>query len=484
MEWASTSLLDIRSKITQEIMAAKQKIQYVCNSCGYDTPKWIGRCPACGEWNTFVEVKVGTSKSTSTTITSPGLLSANSPISMSKIETEKELRLNLQDGEFNRVLGGGLVEGSLTLLGGEPGIGKSTLILQTVLRMKGVKTLYISGEESARQLKLRADRIIESWENPSDVADVEVLCEAMMEKIFEQIKASNPDLVIIDSIQTMATENVESSPGSISQIRECAAMLLKFAKETNIPVILIGHITKEGSIAGPKILEHMVDTVLQFEGDQHYMYRIVRAIKNRFGSTAELGIYEMQQSGLRQVENPSELLLSDIKDCEGMSGVSIAAAIEGVRPLLIETQALVGSAAYGTPQRSATGYDLRRLNMLLAVLEKRVGFKIMQKDVYLNIAGGIRVTDTATDLSVIAAILSSNVDTAIDRDICVCGEVGLSGEIRPVSRIIQRISEAEKLGFSQILIPKSNLSGLDCQNFSIKVIGVKKVEEALSQLFG
>ncbi len=463
-------------------MATKQKVQYVCNSCGYDTPKWIGRCPACGEWNTFVEVKLGSKKESHSPV--PGFGSSNSPVSMSKIETEKEVRLNLQDGEFNRVLGGGLVEGSLTLLGGEPGIGKSTLILQTVLKMKGVKTLYVSGEESARQLKLRADRILESCQDLTKVADIEVLCEAMMEKVFEQIKISEPDLVIIDSIQTMATENVESSPGSISQIRECAAMLLKFAKESNIPVILIGHITKEGSIAGPKILEHMVDTVLQFEGDQHYMYRIVRAIKNRFGSTAELGIYEMCQSGLREVENPSELLLSDVKENEGMSGVAIAAAIEGVRPLLIETQALVSSAAYGTPQRSATGFDLRRLNMLLAVLEKRVGFKIMQKDVYLNIAGGIRVTDTAIDLSVIAAILSSNVDTGIERDICMCGEVGLSGEIRPVSRILQRISEAEKLGFSTIIIPKSNLSGLDCGKFGIKIIGVRKVEEALAQLFG
>ncbi|MCQ2095780.1 MAG: DNA repair protein RadA [Bacteroidaceae bacterium] len=464
-------------------MATKQKVQYVCNSCGYDTPKWIGRCPACGEWNTFAEVRLGSKKERSYSSPISGN-SANSPISMSKIETEKEVRLNLRDGEFNRVLGGGLVEGSLTLLGGEPGIGKSTLILQTVLRMKGVKTLYVSGEESARQLKLRADRILESFDAVSETADVEVLCEAMIEKIFEQIKVSDPDLIIIDSIQTVATENVESSPGSISQIRECAAMLLKFAKESNIPVILIGHITKEGSIAGPKILEHMVDTVLQFEGDQHYMYRIVRAIKNRFGSTAELGIYEMRQSGLRQVENPSELLLSDAKDSEGMSGVAIAAAIEGVRPLLIETQALVSSAAYGTPQRSATGFDLRRLNMLLAVLEKRVGFKIMQKDVYLNIAGGLRVTDTAIDLSVIAAILSSNVDTGIDRDVCMCGEVGLSGEIRPVSRIPQRISEAEKLGFSTIIIPKSNLTGIESSKCGIKIVGVRKVEEALAQLFG
>lgn len=464
-------------------MANKEKIQYVCNSCGYDTPKWIGRCPSCGEWNTFVEVKVGGKNKALKDATSEySLTSGNSPVSMSNIETEKETRINLFDSELNRVLGGGLVPGSLTLLGGEPGIGKSTLILQTVLRLKGIKTLYVSGEESARQLKLRADRLVEGHGN--DFGDVEVLCEAMMEKVFEQIKAVQPGLVIIDSIQTMATELVESSPGSVSQIRECAALLLKFAKESNIPVILIGHITKEGSIAGPKILEHMVDTVLQFEGDQHYMYRIVRAIKNRFGSTAELGIYEMRQSGLREVENPSELLLSDVHESEGLSGVAISAAIEGVRPLLIETQALVSSAAYGTPQRSATGFDTRRLNMLLAVLEKRVGFKLMQKDVYLNIAGGIRVTDTAMDLSVIAAVLSSNIDTGIDRDMCMCGEVGLSGEIRPVSRILQRITEAEKLGFSTILIPQTNLNGLEQSKFGIKVIGVRKVEDALAQLFG
>lgn len=463
---------------------AKEKVQYVCNSCGYDSPKWIGRCPACGEWNTFVEVKVG-GKSSSVGNASAGfnLHGENCPISMSKIVTDKEERINLCDGELNRVLGGGLVPGSLTLLGGEPGIGKSTLILQTVLKLNGLKTLYVSGEESARQLKLRADRIMEGM-GDSCKANVEVLCEAMMEKIFEQIKVAHPELVIIDSIQTMATETVESSPGSISQIRECAALLLKFAKESNIPVILIGHITKEGSIAGPKILEHMVDTVLQFEGDQHYMYRIVRAIKNRFGSTAELGIYEMRQSGLREVDNPSELLLSEVNDNEELSGVAIAAAIEGVRPLLIETQALVSSAAYGTPQRSATGFDLKRLNMLLAVLEKRVGFKIMQKDVYLNIAGGIRVTDTAIDLSVIAAILSSNVDTGIARDICLCGEVGLSGEIRPVSRILQRISEAEKLGFSTILVPKANLNSLENAHYKINVVGVRKVEDALARLFG
>ena len=446
---------------------AKDKIAYVCSSCGYDSPKWIGKCPACGEWNTFQEYRVG--KKTPSTATSEFRLDVkSSPISMSKIETEDEPRINMQDGELNRVLGGGLVPGSMTLLGGEPGIGKST-----------------------RQLKLRADRINPNaiFDSPhstqeAHLSNVLVVCEAMIEIVFEHIKTVAPDLVVIDSIQTMATEAVESSPGSVTQIRECAAMLLKYAKESNTPVIVIGHINKEGTIAGPKILEHMVDTVLQFEGDQHYMYRIVRAIKNRFGSTAELGIYEMVQNGLRPVENPSELLLSDVKDGEELSGVAVACSIEGVRPLLIETQALVSTAAYGTPQRSATGFDLRRLNMLLAVLEKRVGFKLPQRDVFLNIAGGIRVTDPAIDLSVIAAVLSSNVDTGIPRDICFAGEVGLSGEVRPVSRIVQRIAEADKLGFRKIIIPKANMNGIDAKKFKIQIVPVRKVEEALRELFG
>jgi len=471
---------------------AKQKTAYVCSSCGYDSPKWIGRCPSCGEWNTFTEVKLGTTGKASNTPSLGGGQGEASPLlSLSSIPTTDDPRIDLRDPELNRVLGGGLVQGSLTLLGGEPGIGKSTLILQTVLHLPHLNVLYVSGEESAHQLKLRADRLVVSGGNSTgerrreEYGDsLKVACESMMETIFQHIEATHPDLVVIDSIQTIATENVESSPGSVSQIRECAAMLLKFAKETGTPVILIGHITKDGTIAGPKILEHMVDTVLQFEGDQHYMYRIVRAIKNRFGSTAELAIYEMQSSGLRPVSNPSELLLSDLGQSEGLSGVAIACAIEGVRPLLIETQALVSTAAYGTPQRSATGFDTRRLNMLLAVLEKRVGFKLAQKDVYLNIAGGIRVTDPATDLSVIAAVLSSNVDVPIDRTTCLCGEVGLSGEIRPVSRILQRISEAEKLGFRQILIPKANLSGLDSSHFKLTVTPVAKVEEALRRLLG
>ena len=469
---------------------AKEKIAYVCSECGYDSPKWIGKCPACGEWNTFKEYRLGKKPGEGTKASSlwegrgEGLEGKSSPIEMSKIQTEEEPRINMGDGELNRVLGGGLVRGSMTLLGGEPGIGKSTLLLQTVLRLKGMKVLYVSGEESARQLKLRADRLVENSASGLQPHSVLVACEAMIEAVFEHVKAVNPDLLVVDSIQTIATEAVESSPGSVSQIRECAAMLLKYAKESGTPVIVVGHINKEGTIAGPKILEHMVDTVLQFEGDQHYMYRIVRAIKNRFGSTAELGIYEMLHNGLRPVENPSELLLSDVKEGEELSGVAVACSIEGVRPLLIETQALVSTAAYGTPQRSATGFDLRRLNMLLAVLEKRVGFKLPQRDVYLNIAGGIRVTDPAIDLSVIAAVLSSNVDTGISRDICFTGEVGLSGEVTPVSRILRRIAEADKLGFRKIILPRANMNGIDQKKWKIQLVPVRKVEEALRELFG
>ena len=461
---------------------AKDRMVYVCSSCGYDSPKWIGKCPSCGEWNTMKEFNQG-SKASASLMGRVGTAMKSAPISMSKIPTDESPRINMGDGELNRVLGGGLVPGSMTLLGGEPGIGKSTLVLQTVLRLKGMRVLYVSGEESAQQLKLRADRILdggEGWTGENGaLADVQVVCEAVIETVFEHVKAVRPDIVIIDSIQTMATETIDSSPGSVSQIRECAAMVLKFAKETGTPVVLIGHITKDGAIAGPKILEHMVDTVLQFEGDRQYMYRIVRAIKNRFGSTAELGIYEMVHDGLRPVDNPSELLLSDMQPGDNLSGVTVACSIEGVRPLMIETQALVSTAAYGTPQRSATGFDIRRLNMLLAVLEKRVGFKLPQRDVYLNIAGGIKVTDPAIDLSVIAAVLSSNVDTAIARDVCFAGEVGLSREVRPVSRILQRIAEADKLGFRKIILPKANMNGIDVGKFSIEVVPVRKVEEAL-----
>ena len=447
---------------------AKEKTVYVCSNCGQESPKWVGKCPSCGAWNTFVEevVRKEPAASHRTAFTASAEGKRNKPVVLSDIVGSEEPRIDMHDDELNRVLGGGLVPGSLVLLGGEPGIGKSTLVLQTVLRMPERRILYVSGEESARQLKLRADRI---RHNSSDCL---IVCETSLEHIFTHIKNVQPELVIIDSIQTISTELVESSPGSVAQVRECAASILKFAKETNTPVILIGHINKEGSIAGPKVLEHIVDAVLQFEGDQHYMYRILRSIKNRFGSTAELGIYEMRQDGLRPVSNPSELLLS--ADHEGMSGVAIACAIEGVRPL----------AAYGTPQRSATGFDIRRMNMLLAVLEKRVGFKLAQKDVFLNIAGGLRVNDPAIDLGVISAILSSNMDSYIEPLVCMAGEVGLSGEIRPVNRIEQRISEAEKLGFKSILIPRHNLQGLDTSKVKIELVGVRKVEEAFRFLFG
>ena len=401
---------------------AKTKTVYVCSNCGADSPKWLGKCPNCGEWNTYVEEIV--TKELAVKRPVPGIMEGNKirPVLLRDITTEEEARIDLKDDELNRVLGGGLVKGSLVLIGGEPGIGKSTLVLQTVLGLTGLKTLYVSGEESSRQLKLRADRL--SHDNPNCF----ILCETHLEQIFTQAANIQPDLMIIDSIQTIFTEVVESSPGSVSQVRECSAAILKYAKESGVPVLLIGHINKEGSIAGPKVLEHIVDTVLQFEGDQHYMYRILRSIKNRFGSTAELGIYEMRQNGLREVSNPSELLLT--QNHEGLSGVAIAAAIEGVRPFLIETQALVSSAVYGTPQRSATGFDLRRMNMLLAVLEKRAGFKLIQKDVFLNIAGGLKVNDPAIDLAVISSILSSSLDISIEPGVCMAGEVGLSGDHR------------------------------------------------------
>lgn len=475
---------------------AKDKIMYVCENCGQESAKWMGKCPACNQWNTFKEIRVSAqttgsqaARSAAQTVRGGGLQAkakddGRRPFALRSVSAKDEPRLDLGDAELNRVLGGGLVPGSIILLGGEPGIGKSTLTLQTILNLKDKKVLYVSGEESAHQLKMRADRLLESTSGKASEIDdnLMVMCDTSLEDIFEHTKDVCPDLLVIDSIQTIATAEVESSPGSIAQVRECASALLRFAKSSGTPVILIGHINKEGSIAGPKILEHIVDTVIQFEGDQHYMYRILRSIKNRFGSTSELGIYEMRQNGLRQVNNPSELLLT--QDHEGLSGIAISAAIEGVRPFLVETQALVSSAAYGTPQRSATGFDQRRLNMLLAVLEKRVGFKLMQKDVFLNIAGGLRVTDLAMDLSVIAAVLSSNVDTPIETGWCMCGEVGLSGEVRPVNRIEQRITEAEKLGFSDIIIPKYNAQGLDKKKYKINIHPVRKVEEALRCLFG
>ena len=462
---------------------AKDKTAYVCSNCGQESAKWIGKCPACGQWNTFKEIVVsspklgearrGLNKGTSAQASA---LHVGKVLRLHEISSHDDPRIDMHDAELNRVLGGGLVPGSIVLLGGEPGIGKSTLSLQTMLNMPEKRILYVSGEESAHQLKMRAERIGGGNEN------FMLLTENSLEAIFDQIKEVQPELVVIDSIQTISTEDVESSAGSIAQVRECASALLRFAKTSGVPVILIGHITKEGTLAGPKILEHIVDTVIQFEGDQHYMYRILRSIKNRFGSTAELGIYEMLQNGLRQVSNPSELLLT--QDRDGLSGIAITSAIEGIRPFLVETQALVSTAAYGTPQRSATGFDQRRLNMLLAVLEKRVGFKLAQKDVFVNIAGGLRVTDLAMDLSVIAAVLSSNVDTPIEAGWCMAGEVGLSGEVRPISRIEQRIAEAEKLGFTDMIIPKYNLQGFDRKKFQINLHPVRKVEEALRAIFG
>ena len=533
---------------------AKDKIAYVCSNCGQESAKWIGKCPNCGQWNTFKEIRVAAetagqaSAASAASSVRRGRNSGGSrPLPLRSISAKDEPRIDMRDGELNRVLGGGLVPGSIVLLGGEPGIGKSTLTLQTILNLHDRKILYVSGEESAHQLKMRAERIYLADKQTSRQADEPfladkqtsrqadgtfladkrtsrqadgtfladkrtsrqadgtfgvngltsgqadgqvighseggrgdtyvcssarslpagednclILCDTSLEGIFANIQETHPDIVVIDSIQTISTESVDSSPGSVTQVRECASALLRFAKSSGVPVILIGHINKEGTLAGPKILEHIVDTVIQFEGDQHYMYRILRSTKNRFGSTSELGIYEMRRDGLRQVSNPSELLLS--QDHEGLSGVAISSAIEA--------------------QRSATGFDQRRLNMLLAVLEKRVGFKLVQKDVFLNIAGGLRVTDMAMDLSVIAAVLSSNVDTAIEGGWCMAGEVGLSGEVRPVSRIEQRISEAEKLGFTHIIVPKHNLQGLSRKKFNIELVPVRKVDEALRALFG
>lgn len=465
-----------------EVMA-KDKIAYVCSNCGQESAKWVGKCPSCGQWNTFSEIRISgetgsmAAKQAAANVHKAMSHSGARPMLLRDISSKDEPRIDTHDTELNRVLGGGLVKGSIVLLGGEPGIGKSTLTLQTILNMPEKRILYVSGEESAHQLKMRAERISKELTD-----NVMILCETSLDDIFRHISDVKPEFVVIDSIQTISTADVDSSPGSLSQVRECASALLRFAKSSGVPVLLIGHITKEGTLAGPKILEHIVDTVIQFEGDNHYMYRILRSTKNRFGSTSELGIYEMQQQGLRQVSNPSELLLS--QDHAGLSGIAISSAIEGVRPFLVETQALVSTAAYGTPQRSATGFDQRRLNMLLAVLEKRVGFKLVQKDVFINIAGGLRVTDLAMDLSVIAAVLSSNVDTAIETGWCMAGEVGLSGEVRPVSRITQRIAEAEKLGFKDMIIPALNVQGLNTKKYNITLHPVRKVEEALRCLFG
>ncbi len=453
----------------------KVKTAYFCQNCGAQSPQWIGKCPSCGEWNTFVEEVIKREEPAGTITETPLSRRPDHPQSITAITWDETDRMNTCDQEFNRVLGGGLVPGSLVLIGGEPGIGKSTLMLQVGLKMKDKKVLYITGEESSQQIRSRAQRL------GMDNTECYVLNETSLTEIFKHIGAVVPDLVIIDSIQTLHTDIIDSSAGSVSQIRECALELQQFAKASGRPVILIGHVNKEGLLAGPKILEHMVDTVLQFEGDQNYMFRILRAIKNRYGSTSELGIYEMHDDGLREVHDPSEILISH-RD-EALSGIAIAATIEGVRPMLIEIQALVSTAAYGTPQRATTGFDQRRLNMLLAVLEKKSGFRLGIKDVFLNIAGGIQVDDPAIDLAVIISILSSNADKPVGQKICFAGEIGLSGEVRAVNRIELRISEAEKLGYKKILVSKYNLKGFDKKKYTIDIIPCSRIEDAVREVF-
>lgn len=452
---------------------AKVKSSYVCQNCGAESVKWVGRCPSCGEWNTYVEERVSQSKPRS------GLVEVSRsavPKPLREIESSNEKRLNTGIEELNRILGGGLVPGSLVLLGGEPGIGKSTLALQLALKLNRLKVLYVSGEESARQVKIRADRLSDGESNCL------ILNETLLDNILTQSQNIAPDLLVIDSIQTLYSDTLDSSPGSVSQVRECAVALLRYAKTTGVPIVMIGHITKDGGIAGPKVLEHIVDVVLQFEGDSNYLYRILRSIKNRFGSTSELGIFEMQSKGLIEVSNPSEILLSHRE--EELSGVAISASMDGNRSFLIETQALVSTAAYGTPQRSSTGYDTRRLNMLLAVMEKRAGFRLATKDVFLNLAGGLRVTDPAMDLAVVAAVLSSNFDLTIPSLYCFAAEVGLSGEIRQVSRVDQRIAEATKLGFKKIFISKYSLKDQQKLFKDIELVSVSKIEELVKKLFG
>ena len=450
---------------------AKKKVQsaFFCQNCGTQSPKWLGKCPQCNEWNTFVEEVISKEEKLTTW---NGLNKVSVPISINDISFSKEKRMKTSDIELNRVLGGGIVPGSVVLLGGDPGIGKSTLLLQLALT-SDKKTLYVSGEESENQIKMRAQRVENSSENCL------ILTETSTQNIFQQIEKVEPEILIVDSIQTLHTAHIESSPGSVSQIRECTSELIKYAKQTGTAVFLIGHINKDGAIAGPKILEHMVDTVLQFEGDRHHVYRILRTVKNRFGSASELGVYEMGQNGLREVNNPSEILISD-RD-EETSGVAISATIEGARPLMIEIQSLVSSAVYGTPQRSATGFDIRRLNMLLAVLEKRCGFRLGVKDVFLNITGGIKPDDTAIDLAVICSVLSSDQDKSIGMQCCFAAEVGLSGEIRAVNRIEQRIAEAEKLGYKQIIISKFNK--FNSKGFKIEIKKCSKIEEVFQLLF-
>jgi DNA repair protein RadA/Sms len=451
---------------------AKVKTVYVCQNCGAESAKWIGRCNACGQWNTYVEQRI-----------SKGPVRSGSqakevravPVSLDEVRSDQVSRIDLRNGEFNRVLGGGIVPGSLILIGGEPGIGKSTLALQVALQIDK-STLYISGEESPQQLKLRAERL------GGGKGDCQVLAETNLQNILSQVEHNKPQLLIIDSIQTLYSDEIESAAGTISQVRDCAAQLLRVAKETHIPVILIGHINKEGNIAGPKVLEHIVDTVLQFEGDTHHLYRILRSSKNRFGSTSEIGVFEMTGEGLREIINPSELLIN--QQAADLSGSAIAANVEGIRPILIEVQALVSSAVYGTPQRTSTGFDTRRLSMLLAVLEKRASFKLASKDVFINIAGGLRVDDPAIDLAVVSAILSSTVDIPIDPYTCFAGEVGLSGEIRQVNRIEQRLGEADKLGMKRILMPAFNKNRMDSSRFKLEIIQVNRVQEIPKQLFG
>lgn len=454
---------------------SKTKSAFFCQNCGYESTKWLGKCPSCGEWNTFVEEVLETAKSTSKDSWKTTTKGSSKTISLGEVESGEQKRLLTKDAELNRVLGGGIVPGSLVLVAGEPGIGKSTLFLQQTLELKDIVTLYISGEESEQQIRMRADRLGLQNEN------FYLLTETDTQVIFQEIKKLNPQLVVVDSIQTLESQYIESAPGSISQIRTCTAELQRFAKATQTPVFIIGHITKDGSIAGPKVLEHIVDTVLQFEGDQHYLYRILRTIKNRYGSTSELGIYEMTGKGLRQVSNPSELLISEKE--ETLSGIAIGTSIEGLRPMLIETQALVTHSVYGTPQRTVNGFDLRRLQLLLAVLEKRGGFQFGTKDVFLNIAGGLRVEDPSIDLAIISALLSSYNDQPIPHQYCFAGEVGLSGEIRPVNRIEQRIAEADKLGFEKIFISKINKKGLDLKKYHLEVVMSGRVEELYQKLF-
>lgn len=452
---------------------AKAKTIYICSSCGVESPKWIGKCPSCNEWNTYKEHIVSSKKRPQTN--SPYNKVTSGPFIISEIPVSSEERIVLPDQELNRVLGGGMVKGSVILLGGEPGIGKSTLALQIALQSENLKALYVSGEESSQQIKLRAERI----ENIND--NCYVYCDNALENIFIQIQQLQPDLIFIDSIQTMYSENYDATQGSLIQVRECAAQLSRYAKETSTSLVLIGHINKEGSLAGPKVLEHAVDVVLQFEGDQNHLFRIVRSLKNRFGATPEIGIYEMNHKGLKIVENPSDILIS--KGDENMSGVAITSTINGVRPFLLEMQALVSSAVYGTPQRSSTGFDSRRLNMLLAVLEKRVGFQLVSKDVFLNVAGGIKTIDPAVDLGIICAVLSSSLDIPIDKQACFAAEVGLTGELRPVNRIEQRISEAERLGFKKIFISKYNINTEDFSKFKLRIEAHSGVENVFKVLF-